>query len=146
MLVAVNLSAGNRDRVHRKKPGTCLPRSIFPVETQVDAFQLKDFAGIYLTDEAADKLQRSGAPPEWARSIREVSAQQYTEKGSYSVDLTEWKETDSAGIETVETGVVMPVVKDTIHSIFKAKGDRIKVRYGLDGGPIRYFRLCRVSR
>ena len=36
VLVVVNLSAGNRDRVHRKKPRTCLPRSIFPLQSATE--------------------------------------------------------------------------------------------------------------
>ncbi len=94
-----------------------------------------DLGGVIEADEAEITCFAIHTP------IREVAAQQYTEKGSYSADLTEWRETDAAKIEIVETGVEMPVVKDSIHFIITAKGDRVRVCYGLDGGPIRYFRL-----
>jgi hypothetical protein len=71
----------------------------------------------------------------------EVSAQQYTEKGSYSPDLKNWRDTDSAKIEILQKNCAMPVVKNSIHNIVMAEGDRVRVRYGLNGHPIRYFRL-----
>jgi hypothetical protein len=73
--------------------------------------------------------------------IGEVSAQNYTEKGSYSADLAVWQDTAPADISVAEAGVEMPVVKYSIHNIVLVSGDRMTVRYKLNGGSIRYFRL-----
>lgn len=73
--------------------------------------------------------------------VDEVGAQAYTEQGSYSTDLSDWRMTSSAEISVAETNVESPVVKFGIHNMVRATGDRMVVRYKLNGGFIRYFRL-----
>ena len=73
--------------------------------------------------------------------VGEVPAQTYTERGSYSSDLALWQESGAAAVEILDRDCRAPVVKGSIHSIFYAEGDRVRVTYRLDGGEIRYFRL-----
>ena len=73
--------------------------------------------------------------------ISENPKQTYPEQGSYSTDLTDWRDTAPAQITVAETDVVMPVVKAAVHIITEVTGDRVKVRYPLTGGGARYFRL-----
>ncbi len=73
--------------------------------------------------------------------IAEVAAQTYTEQGSYSADLDSWHTTAPAEITVAEKDVEAPVVKFSIHNVVRVAGDRMKVRYKLNGGPVRYFRL-----
>ena len=73
--------------------------------------------------------------------IPEISLQQYPAKGSVSVDLEVWRETDAVQTEIIRENCTAPVVKFSIHNIVNVRGNRVRVRYGLDGSPLRYLRL-----
>lgn len=94
-----------------------------------------DFGGVYEADEVEITCFAIHRPME------EVRSQTYTEQGSYSADLKDWRATASAEITVAEPCVQSPVVKFNVHSMTLENGDRMRVCYGLDGGPIRYFRL-----
>ena len=94
-----------------------------------------DFGDVYEADEVEITCFAIYEP------IAEVSAQTYTEQGSYSVDLKSWQATAPAERSVVESNVKSPVVKFSIHNVVCVNGDRVKVSYKLNGLPIRYFRL-----
>lgn len=73
------------------------------------------------------------------RAAAEVPAQQYPETGSYSADLAEWNETGKLQKSTYREHYAAPVVRFSIHDIYKLDGKLVKVEYPVE--KLRYFRL-----
>ena len=94
-----------------------------------------DFGGVYEADEVEITCFAIHEP------MVEVRAQTYTEQGTYSADLSAWRTTAPAEITVAEENAESDVVKFVVHNIVRVSGDRMTVRYKLDGGNIRYFRL-----
>jgi len=94
-----------------------------------------DFGDVYDADEVEITCFAIHEP------IREVKAQIYTELGSYSSDMADWRNTASAEIAVLDHNHTAPAVKAWIHNIFTVAGDRVRVTYKLGSSPIRYFRL-----
>ena len=94
-----------------------------------------DFGDVYAADEVEITCFAIHEP------ITEIKAQIYPEQGSYSADLRYWQTTASAKREVLDHTCTAPAVKAGVHSMVTVTGDRVRVIYGLNGSPIRYFRL-----
>ena len=94
-----------------------------------------DFGDVYDADEVEITCFAIHEP------IPEVKTQIYPEQGSYSADLRHWPATVSAKQKVLDNECTAPVVKAGVHNMVTVTGDRVRVTYGLNGSPIRYFRL-----
>lgn len=94
-----------------------------------------DFGDIYDADEIEITCFSIYEP------IDEISAQNYTDHGTFSSDFKKWYQTSSAEISAVEANITTNVVRYRDNSMACVNGDRMSVRYALDGKPVRYFRL-----
>jgi len=73
--------------------------------------------------------------------IREVLEQRYTELGTVSADLADWKDLKLTGVCTVEENVQAPVVMSSVHNIEYFTGSRKTAIYETDAECVRYIRI-----
>lgn len=69
----------------------------------------------------------------------EVAQANFTEKGSYSVDLSDWNASGKVELSVEKENAVSPVIIETLHTFTEAKGKLMKAVYSV--GKLRYFCL-----
>lgn len=69
----------------------------------------------------------------------EVAKANFTENGSYSVDLSDWNISGNVQLSVHKENAVSPVIIETLHTFTQAKGKMMKAVYPV--GKLRYFCL-----
>lgn len=70
----------------------------------------------------------------------EVAKANFTEKGGFSTDLSDWSESGAVVLSVEKENAVSPVIIETLHTFTQAKGKMMKAVYPV--GKLRYFCLA----
>lgn len=94
---------------------------------------LVDFGGVYNADRVEIVSFAVDEP------FYEVAKANFTETGSFSSDLAEWKSSGKVELSVEKENAFSPVIIETLHTFTEAKGRMIKAVYSVN--KLRYFCL-----